>query len=221
MGNLFSKKNNKQSNNVSQQDLAVLQLKQLRDKMKIAQKKVILQMEKDREVARRLIQEDKKDRALLLLKRKKRMEKSVTDIDNKLEILEKMVSDIEFSQIELRLIEGLKTGNEALKHLNSLISVESIESILGETREADQKQKEISDLLMGGKDWSTEDEDDLQRELNELIEVREEETVVKLPPVPTEELPEEETENREPIDEVERSVKQKKRRQKELPLPAS
>ena len=217
MGNLFGKKggNGKPSNNVSQQDLAVLQLKQLRDKIKQTQKRVTIQMDKDKELAKKLISENKKDRALLLLKRKKRMEKSILDMDSKLEVLEKMVSDIEFSQIEVRLLDGLKAGNEALKTLNSLMSVEDIESILEETREAAQKQKEITQLLSSGKEWTEEDEDELQNELNALIAVEE---VVELPSVPTEEPVVEQEE----ATAVEEEAKEKKtRRRKQEAIPAS
>lgn len=92
-------------------------------------------------MARQLVADGKKDRALLLLKRKKRMEKTLLELDGKLEVLEKMVSDIEFSQIEMKLIDGLKTGNTALKQLNQLLNVENVQSILEETKESAQRQK--------------------------------------------------------------------------------
>lgn len=117
------------------------QLKQLRDKMKQAQKRVNQQMEKDRQVARQLVVDGKRDRALLLLKRKKRMEKTLLDLDSKLELLEKMVSDIEFAEIEIKLLDGLKTGNSVLQQLNQLLSVENVHSILQETKESADRQK--------------------------------------------------------------------------------
>ena len=109
--------------------------------MKQSQKRVTRQMDLDRDVARQLVSDGKKDRALLLLRRKKRMEKTLLDLDGKLEVLEKMVSDIEFSQIELKLVDGLKTGNEALKQLNQLLSVEDVQSILQETQESAERQQ--------------------------------------------------------------------------------
>ena len=221
MGNLF-KKAPKPENNVSQQDLAVLQLKQLRDKIKQTQKRVTTQMDKDREVARKLLQDGKKDRALLMLKKKKRMEKSILDMDNKLEVLEKMVADIEFSQIELQLVDGLKTGNEALKQLNSILSIENIESILDETKESAQKQKEISQVLTQGKEWTEQDEEELEAELNELVGVQE---TVKLPEIPVEEPVVQPVEELEPEEEVvneETRVKEKKPgRSKKEAVPAT
>jgi len=218
MGNLF-KKQAKPGNNVSQQDLAVLQLKQLRDKIKQTQKRVEVQMSRDREVAKRLLHEDKKDRALVMLKKKKRMEKSMLEMDNKLEVLEKMVADIEFSQIEMQLVDGLKTGNEALKHLNSILSIENIEEILEETRESAAKQSEITSLVSQGKEFSPQDEEDLEAELNELLGVvvgdTEEEIKVVLPEVPSEEVG--------PVDEekVSQETSKEKSRVKKQPVAAS
>lgn len=152
-------------------------------------------MEQEREFARKLVSDGKKDRALLLLKKKKRMEKTLLDLDGKLEVLEKMVSDIEFAQIEIKLIDGLKSGNEALKHLNQLLSVENVEEILSETKEAAERQQEISNLLVAGGSFTAEDESDLEQELQQLVAAE-----VKLPDVPNHEIEsvEEETEAKEP-----------------------
>lgn len=173
-------------------------------------------MSKDRDVAKRLIQEGKKERALLLLKKKKRLEKSMIDMDNKLQMLEKMVADIEFSQIQLKLVEGLKTGNEALKHLNTLLAVEDIESILEETREASQKQKEISDLITG-ESFTEEDREDLEKELDHLLGVVGEKEI-KLPEVPAEEVQVSQEENEEIAPQL--ATKEKVKRKKEA-IPAT
>lgn len=68
------------------------------------------------------------------------MESVLEKTDNQLMTLEKLAADIEFSQIEQTVVEGLKTGNDALKQLHSILSIEQIESILEDTREGIQKQ---------------------------------------------------------------------------------
>ena len=80
-------------------------------------------------------------KALLLLKKKKFMESILDKTDNQLMNLEKLMTDIEFSQIESKVVEGLQTGNEALKQLHNILSVDKIESILEETKEGIEKQK--------------------------------------------------------------------------------
>ena len=72
MGNLFAKKTPK--SRVTEQDKAVLQLKTQRDKLKQYQKKIQNNLEKERELAKTLLKDGKKDRALLLLKKKRAQE---------------------------------------------------------------------------------------------------------------------------------------------------
>lgn len=161
MGSLFSKKAPTAKPKVSQQDIAVLvsiiivvssfyvnfnfsysqQLKQMRDKIKQMQKRITKQMDQDKDVARQLLNDGKKDRALLLLRKKKQMEQKMLTLDSHLANLEQMVADIEFAQIEVQIVDGLKYGNEALRELNRFLSIDSIESILEETQEAAAKQK--------------------------------------------------------------------------------
>lgn len=80
-------------------------------------------------------------RAKLLLRKKRYQEQVLQRTDGQLENLEHMTHDLEFAQIELQVIDGLKHGNEALKKVNDILNLEDIESILDETREAVDKQR--------------------------------------------------------------------------------
>lgn len=51
-----------------------------------------------------------------------------------------MTHDIEFAQIEIQVVDGLKRGNEALKKVNQVLNLEDIEKLLEETREGVEKQ---------------------------------------------------------------------------------
>lgn len=51
------------------------------------------------------------------------------------------VHDIEFAQIESKVVEGLKSGNEALKKMHQLMSIEDVERIMDETAEAVEYQQ--------------------------------------------------------------------------------
>lgn len=81
----------------------------------------------------------------------------------------------------LQVLDGLKSGNEALKKANEMFSIEEIEQIMEDTAEAIDKQKEIDALLSG--QLTDQDEDEVQAELDQLIESAEEDPVV-LPDVP-------------------------------------
>lgn len=177
MGIIFGKK--KPASRVTAQDKAVLQLKQQRDKLKQYQKRIELTLASDRELAKKLLTKGQKDRALLLLKKKRYQEQLLVKTDGQLENLEKLTHDIEFTQIELQVVEGLKQGNEALKKVNDALNIEDIERILDETREAKEKQDEISTLLSGG--LTAEDEDAVENELAEILKEQ-------MPIIPTEEV---------------------------------
>ena len=111
MGNLFGKKQGKKTDSrVTDQDRAILQLKQQRDKLKQYQKKVTAQLDRDREVARKLLKDGKKDKAKLMLRKKKFAESLLDKTDGQLDNLEKLVHDLEFAQVEQQVVKGLEVS---------------------------------------------------------------------------------------------------------------
>ncbi|XP_074870643.1 charged multivesicular body protein 6 isoform X2 [Carettochelys insculpta] len=180
MGNLFGRK---RRSRVTEQDKAVLQLKQQRDKLKQYQKRITLNLERERAVARQLLRDGKKEKAMLLLKKKRYQEQLLDKTENQISNLERMVQDIEFTQIEMKVIEGLKIGNECLNKMHEVMSIEEVERIIDETQDAVEYQRQIDEMLAGS--LSAEDEDAILEELNAITQEE-----VKLPEVPTEPLPE-------------------------------
>lgn len=55
--------------------------------------------------------------------------------------MERLTHDIEYAQVEVQVVNGLKQGNEALKKVNEMLNIEDIERILDETREGVEKQE--------------------------------------------------------------------------------
>merc|ERR1712098_359219 len=162
---------------------AVLSLKKQRDQLKQYQKKITGQLEKDRDLARQCLKDGKKERAKLLLRKKKFQEGLIEKTDGQLDNLERLVQDIEFAQVQKQVIDGLKDGNAALEKANAMFSIEEIEDILADTQEASEKQQEISDLLSG--QLTQADEEEVELELDELLAMDLESTIIKdLPGVP-------------------------------------
>lgn len=199
MGNIFGKK---KRSRVTEQDRAVLQLKQQRDKLKQYQKKITLQLDKERLLAKQLLKDGKKEKALLLLKKKRFQEQLLDKTENQISNLERMVQDIEFAQIEIKVIEGLKVGNDCLTKMHEVMSIEEVERIMDETQEAIEYQRQIDDILAGS--LTQEDEDAVLAELEEITQGD-----VELPAVPDEELPE--IPDQEPEREKERVKKKPER----------
>ncbi|NXP79212.1 CHMP6 protein, partial [Ramphastos sulfuratus] len=177
MGNLFGRK---RRSRVTEQDKAVLQQ---RDKLKQYQKRISQNLERERALARQLLKDGKKEKAMLLLKKKRYQEQLLDKTENQISNLERMVQDIEFTQIEMKVIEGLKIGNECLNKMHQVMSIEEVERIIGETQEAVEYQRQIDELLAGS--LTEEDEDAILEELNTITQEQ-----MELPEVPSEPLPE-------------------------------
>ncbi|KAH8321416.1 hypothetical protein KR074_004248 [Drosophila pseudoananassae] len=188
MGALFGKSSKKTApSRITDQDKAVLQLKQQRDRLKQYQKRIELQLENDRLLARKCLQQGRKDRAKSLLRKKKYQESLLTNADKQLENLEKLAADLEFAQVEMKVLDGLKAGNAALKKVHDLLDINEVERIMDETREGIEKQQEIDAILT---DVLTEqDEEDVLAELDALEAEEDRQKTAQLPDVPTEDLP--------------------------------
>ncbi|XP_008435834.1 charged multivesicular body protein 6 [Poecilia reticulata] len=202
MGNLFGKK--KQSR-VTEQDKAILQLKQQRDKLRQYQKKINLQLEKERQLAKQLLKDGKKEKALLLLKKKRYQEQLLDKTENQISNLERMVQDLEFAQIERKVIDGLKVGNDCLKKMHEVMSIEEVERILDETQDSIEYQRQIDEMLAGS--LTQEDEDAVLAELEAITQGD-----VELPEVPSEPLPvAPEAAEKKPVSENDRPRKKQER----------
>ncbi|XP_034426092.1 charged multivesicular body protein 6 [Hippoglossus hippoglossus] len=189
MGNIFGKK---RPSRVTEQDKAVLQLKQQRDKLRQYQKKINLQLEKERALAKQLLKDGKKDKALLLLKKKRYQDKLLDKTENQISNLERLVQDLEFAQIEKKVLDGLKVGNECLKKMHEVMSIEEVERIMDETQDSIDYQRQIDEMLAGS--FTQEDEDAVLAELEAITQGD-----VDLPEVPSDELPDvPETEEEKP-----------------------
>jgi charged multivesicular body protein 6 len=185
MGNLFGVR--RRAPQITDQDRAILQLKQQRDKIKIYQKRTEAELAKNTELALNLFKNGMKDRAIIVLRRKKMMEDILTRTDKQLETLESLVADIEYTQIEVSVVEGLKVGSEALKQLNSLMNIEDIQRMMEDNAEAYEKQREISAILSQSSERYAED--DLLKELEKYQADATEAKLQELPTVPDEVKP--------------------------------
>ncbi|XP_050535902.1 charged multivesicular body protein 6 [Daktulosphaira vitifoliae] len=184
MGIFFGKP---KTSRITDYDRAVLQMKQQRDTLKRYQLRVELLLDKEKELAKKLIKENKKEKAKLLLRKKKYQTEQLERTEAALDTVEKLIQDLEYTQIESKVIESLKIGNNALKKANELLNVEEIEQLLDETRDGIEKQKEITDLLSGA--LSIEEEIAVETELEELISLEHQKIIDKLPDVPSNHLP--------------------------------
>lgn len=184
MGNFLGKKSHKrpQQPAITEQDRAVLQLKQQRDRLNQNRRRIESQLDREREVAKQLLKNGQKERALLLLRRKKALEMQLDKSEGILENVERMTHELEFAQVQVNVVNSLKQGTDALKKMNELLKLEDIEKLMDDSREAIEYQNEVSNALSGG--LSRADEEDVEDELEELIRAEEANEISRLPNVP-------------------------------------
>lgn len=130
-----------------------------------------------------------------MLRKKKYQESLLSNADKQLENLEKLAADLEFAQVEMKVLDGLKQGNAALKKVHDMLDINEVEKIMDETREGIEKQQEIDAILTDV--LTSEDEEDVLAELDALEAEEELQQRAKLPEVPSDELPAKEEEQQE------------------------
>lgn len=169
LSSLFSR-NSSESTSKSQvitsTDQALLQVKIARDKVKKERKKNDKIVAALHEKAREMLGQDNKDRAKFLLRRRKYLLVRMQQLENQLHSLESMIDRIEEKAIEKQVFDGLREGTDELKKLQSEMDIDSIDALMDDSREAMQKQEEISQAL--SQQLNEDDEDDVQESLQEL-----------------------------------------------------
>jgi charged multivesicular body protein 6 len=187
MGNGGAKESSKQNNVVNDHDRAVLDLKNARDTLKQQQKKLTSVMQREKEVARLLLKKGDKKGALWVLKKKKlqesMLEKTLIQLDN----VQQMIDSISFAQMNALVFESLQKGRDALKDLNSIMSVEDVENLLQENADQIMLAEQLDEAVRQhtGGAMSKEDEDDIAAEYEKLLELEMLEDGPKLPDAPT------------------------------------
>nr|XP_029124382.1 vacuolar protein sorting-associated protein 20 homolog 2 [Elaeis guineensis] len=179
MGNIFVKKPK-----ITDVDRAILSLKTQRHKLARYQQQLDAVIEAEKQAARDLIRERRKDRALLALKKKKAQEELLKQVDAWLINVEQQLADIELTSRQKAVFESLKAGNNAIKAIQSEINLEDVHKLMDDTEEAKAYQDEINAIL--GERLSAEDEEDVLAEFENL---ESEITLQSLPAVPASSVP--------------------------------
>ena len=66
-------------------------------------------------------------RAKLLLKKKRYLESLLDKTDTQIDNLMQMVETLEYTQIEMKVVEGLKQGNECLQEMHKVFLLNKFE----------------------------------------------------------------------------------------------
>ena len=167
MGCLFSHQSDPaQPSRVNNNDKAVAQLKVTKDEVKRYERKLEANIANYKAAVKQCIREKNKEKALLVLKKQKYLEKNLDATRNELLNLEQLINDVESAQVQKNLVEALKEGNEFLKALNSQLTLDDVERVMQDTHEAIEYQNQVSEAL--AQQGFVADEDELLHELDQL-----------------------------------------------------
>jgi len=139
-------------------------------------------MEKEKEAATKLLKEGKPQKAKLCLRKRKFQDQLLIKTEAQLVNLQEMVDTLEFAQIEQKVFQGLKSGNQVLKQIQSEMSIEAVEDLLLDTQEAIEYQEEVSKMI--SENLNEQDEEEILRELEQLEELERKKDDISFPKVP-------------------------------------
>ncbi|KAG5417149.1 VPS20 [Candida metapsilosis] len=177
---------------ITDQDRAIFQLKQQRDKIKQHQRKLTLICNKQTQLAKKAISNNQPQRAKFYLRCKRNQESTINKTFEQLDNLEKLIGTIEYKLIEKDVMYGLQQGNQVLKQLNNEMNVEKIDKIMDDLEEEKLKEEEISQTLGLGSGLTRVDEDAIEQEFakldREIHPIKEKAANVELPDAPTDRI---------------------------------
>lgn len=135
--------------------------------------------------------------ALNALKRKKRLEKQLTNIDGTLSTIEFQRDALESANTNTEVLKTMGYAAKALKSAHQQMDIEDVDTMMADISEQTELANEISEAISSSVGFGTDiDEDELNAELEELEQEDLDEQMLNigaapdLPAVPDTELPE-------------------------------
>lgn len=118
------------------QDRAILNLKNVRDKLRRYQGKLENDSKKLEAQVKELIALKLKNRALLVLKLKRFKEKELDKIESKLMTIQTQINDVEWASINVSILNAIEAGTKELNRIHEERSVEDVQLLIDESNEA-------------------------------------------------------------------------------------
>ena len=116
---------------------AILDLKNQRDRLHQYQRRITVLTDRETAIAKQMLAQGDKKRALLALRRKKYQESLLAKTDGQLEQLEKLTSSVEFALIQKDVVFGLQQGTKVLREIHAEMGgIAHVEKLMGETADA-------------------------------------------------------------------------------------
>lgn len=157
------------TNGVTSADRAILKLKVMRDRLSLYQTQLQDVSDRELRLAQEALAQDRKDKALYCLRKRKERQVALTTSWRQLENTEQMILRMEAAQMDAAVMSAIRDGTEQLKQMQAAtgLTAEEVERVMAAAQEAADEQREISELL-GQPLSNASDEDECLRELEAL-----------------------------------------------------
>lgn len=157
---------------------AILKLRETERMLEKKQEFLEMKIERETAIAKKNVKINKR-LALQALKRKKRLEKQLTQIDGTLSTIEFQRDALESSNTNNEVIKNMAYAARALKQVHQVLDVDDVHDTMDEIHEQSQLAEEISQAItsVGSNDI---DEFELEKELEELAQEELEKSLLKV-----------------------------------------
>nr|CAB3230650.1 charged multivesicular body protein 4b-like [Phallusia mammillata] len=127
--------------------------------------------------------------AINALKRKKRYEKQLQNVDGTLSTVEFQLEALQNAQSNKQVLDTMKVGAQALKKAHGNLSPDDVHDLMDDITDQQEVSDEITTALSSGLGHTEDiDEDELMAELEELEQEEFDEAILEIPTA-TDELP--------------------------------
>ncbi|CAF1155228.1 unnamed protein product [Rotaria sordida] len=182
---LFGRSNKEDANQISSNE-AIQRLSNVEEILSKKQEHFESQIEVEKGNALLYSRQGNKRAALMALKRKKKYEKALIQIDGTLTTLEIQRETLQNASSNMEILHAMRQAAGALKKANQNLDVDDVHILKEELIEQQQIADEIANVLSTQPSGISDlyNDDDLERELNELAKEDTPE-ITSLPDVPT------------------------------------
>ncbi|CAF2839130.1 unnamed protein product [Rotaria sp. Silwood2] len=168
---LFGKSNKEDPKNISPSE-AIQHLSNVEETLNKKQEHLESQIEVEKGNALLYSKQGNKRAALMALKRKKKYEKALIQIDGTLTTLEIQRETLQNASSNMEILHVMRQGANALKKANQNLDIDDVHDLKDELDEQQHIAEEIANAISTRPSGMSDlyDEADLERELNELAE---------------------------------------------------
>lgn len=156
---------------------AIFKLRETERMLEKKQEYLEMKIEKETSIARKNVKTSKRI-ALQALKRKKRLEKQLSQIDGTLSTIEFQRDALESSNTNNEVIKNMAFAAKALKQVHQVLDVDDVHDTMDEIHEQSQLSEEISQAICSV-GVNSFDDSELERELEDLAQEEIEKSLMK------------------------------------------